>query len=378
MRLQGGIGLEQATRQPAQRVDDALFRRLVESVHEYAIFLLDSRGYVLTWNPGAERIKGYTADEIIGQHFGRFYPAGTTREKLDGELREATERGHFEEEGWRVRKDGTTFWANVVITPLHDGPKLIGFTKVTRDLTDRRRHEEERAVLAANEARARAEVVARDSFLAVAAHELKTPMTAARAAVQLLKRSFRDRTDISPMEVRSVELVVEQIDRLAKLVGRLLETVQIQGGRFHLVKEQTDVAALVTSTVDSLTVAGGGVVSLTVPRSLIADVDPLRLQQVMTNLMTNAFKFGPAGEPVSVVLEELDSELKLSVADRGPGVPEDRRGRLFERFYQANSDRSGLGLGLYISKEIVEAHGGSISADFPRGGGSRFTVLLPL
>src|SRR3954470_9756571 len=116
--------------------DDALFRRLIESVREYAIFLLDPSGHVLTWNPGAQRIKGYTANEIIGQHFGRFYPQGTTREKLDGELTTAVSAGQFEEENWRVRKDGTTFWANVVITPLYEADELVGFIKVTRDLTD--------------------------------------------------------------------------------------------------------------------------------------------------------------------------------------------------------------------------------------------------
>lgn len=357
--------------------EDALFRRLVESVHEYAIFLLDPDGRVLTWNPGAERIKGYTAKEIIGQHFSRFYPAGTPRERLDDELRQAVEQGQFEEENWRIRKDGTPFWANVVITPLYDDGKLVGYTKVTRDLTERLHHEQERTELAANEARARAEVVARDAFLSVAAHELKTPMTSAKAAVQLLKRSFRSRTDLDATQARSLQLVDEQIEKLARLVSRLLETVQIQGERFAVFRERTDVAELVRSSVSRLDGPAGQIVSLTAPMSLIAEIDPLRLEQVLTNLVSNAIKFSPPAEPISVVLEGHRSELRLIVADRGPGVPADLRGHLFERFFQANPDRSGMGLGLFITKEIVDRHGGSISVDFPASGGARFTVSLP-
>jgi len=357
--------------------NDALFRRLVESVREYAIFLLDPDGRVMTWNPGAQRIKGYTSAEIIGQHFGRFYPAGTSKEKLDGELRYAVEHGQFEEENWRIRKDGTKFWANVVITPLYDDGKLIGYIKVTRDLTERLHHEQERAELAANEARARAEVAARDSFLSVAAHELKTPLTSAKAAVQLLKRSFRLRTDLDATQARSLQLVDEQIEKLARLVSRLLETVQIQGQRFALFKERTDVAELVRSAVNRLEGPAEQVITLTAPMSLIAEVDPLRIEQVLTNLVGNAMKFSPKDEPISVVLEEHPSELRLIVSDRGPGVPEGTRDHLFERFFQANPDRSGMGLGLFITKEIVDRHGGTISADFPASGGSRFVVSLP-
>src|SRR5260221_7536679 len=228
------------SRAAADVKDDALFRRLVESVHEYAIFVLDPGGHIMTWNPGAQRIKGYDASEIVGRHFGAFYPEGTPREKLDAELRTAITDGHFEEEGWRIRKDGSRFWANVVITPIYSGDELTGFTKVTRDLTERLRQEEERAEFMAKEVRARAEISARDAFLSVAAHELKTPMTTARAAVQMLIRAFRTRTDLEPTQVRYLELVNEQVDKLGKLVSRLLETVQIQNGRLTLFKERTD------------------------------------------------------------------------------------------------------------------------------------------
>ena len=355
---------------------DALFRRLIESVHEYAIFLLDPTGHVVTWNPGAKRIKGYEASEIIGQHFGRFYPAGTSAKKLDDELRDAVKLGHFEEENWRIRKDGTRFWANVVITPFYEGKELIGFIKVTRDLSDRLRHEEERAQFIANEARARAEVAARDAFLSVAAHELKTPITTTKAAAQLLRRSFRPREDLDPTQTRSLQLIEEQVEKLSQLVTRLLETVQIQAEKFVVLKERTDVVALVRSAIQRLDTPAKQM-SLAAPDSLIAEIDPLRFDQVLTNLLSNAAKFGPPNEKIAVALDRDGSGLRLSVADRGPGVPKEYRERLFERFFQANPDRSGMGLGLFITKEIVEAHGGTIVAEFPPSGGTRFTVTLP-
>jgi PAS domain S-box-containing protein len=355
--------------------DDALFRRLVDSVHEYAIFALDPLGYVVTWNPGAQRIKGYQASEIIGQHFGRFYPEGTPRERLDAELRTAVEEGHFEDENWRIRKDGTAFWANVVITPIYLGNELTGFTKVTRDLTERLRHEEERADLMAREVRARAEVSARDAFLSVAAHELKTPMTTARAAVQMLLRASRGRSDLDPTRTRYLELVNEQVDKLGKLVSRLLDVEQIQNGRLALLKERTDVAALSRKLVDQLGHVDQAI-SVTGPSSLFADVDPLRFEQVVTNLLTNAIKFG-LGKPISVGIEPYGSGLRLTVRDGGSGIPAHLRAHVFDRFFQANPDRSGMGLGLFITKEIVASHGGSIVYESPEAGGTLFTVTLP-
>ena len=254
--------------------------------------------------------------------------------------------------------------------------ELIGFIKVTRDLSERLRHEQEREEFIANEARARAEVAARDAFLSVAAHELKTPITTAKAAAQLLGRSFRSRDDLDPTQTRSLQLVEEQVEKLSRLVGRLLDTVQIQGNRFTMVKESTDVAALVRSAVERLDTSSK-LISLTAPESLIMPIDPLRFDQVLTNLLGNAIKFGPPGEMIAVDLECEGSGLRLSVSDRGPGVPKDRRPQLFERFFQANPDRSGMGLGLFITKEIVDAHGGTITAEFPDTGGSRFTVTLP-
>jgi signal transduction histidine kinase len=195
--------------------------------------------------------------------------------------------------------------------------------------------------------------------------------------VQLLRRSFRLRADLDPTQTRSLQIVEEQIDKLAQLVTRLLETVQIQGDRFALFKEPTDIAALVRSAVDRLDAPSRQRTSLTAPESVMVEIDPLRFDQVLANLLSNAIKFSPRGEAVFVSLEREGGGVRLSVFDHGPGVPEDKRIQLFRRFFQANPDRSGMGLGLFITKEIVEAHGGTIAAEFPASGGTRFTVRVP-
>src|SRR5438477_1584814 len=152
---------------------------MVEQSRDYALFILDPSGRIMSWNLGAERLKGYAADEIIGRHFSTFY----TREAVESgwpahELQVATVEGRFEDEGWRVRKDGSRFWANVIITALFQQGRLVGYAKVTRDLTERRKSEEQQNA-------AEALVAERDRFLSVAAHELKTPVTAISGLIQL-------------------------------------------------------------------------------------------------------------------------------------------------------------------------------------------------
>ncbi len=173
------------------RQSEEQFRLLVEGVKDYAIFMLDPDGYITSWNAGAERIKGYTAGEIIGQHFSRFYPPDAiARDWPAYELKMARKEGRFEDEGWRLRKDGTPFWANVVITSLHapDG-RLVGFAKVTRDMTDRKRVEAlEQAERQMNE------------FLAMLGHELRNPLAPIRNAVAMMQheRLERDQDAMGP------------------------------------------------------------------------------------------------------------------------------------------------------------------------------------
>jgi PAS domain S-box-containing protein len=366
---------------------EVAFRLLIEAVEDYAIFLLGPDGRVLTWNLGAQRIKGYTADEIIGHHFSRFY----TPEDLEAGrpatlLGWAAEYGRYEDEGWRVRKDGTRFWADVILTALRDDDgKPYAFAKITRDLTERRAAEErERMLLVEREARAAAEEAlrARDRFLSIASHELKTPAASLSLTVESLQRASASGRLNAERLAGGLSRLSTATDRLGALVEELLDVSRLAAGRMAFRDEPTDVVAVVRDVVDRFTVADED------PRIKLAGLpdawvigDASRLDQVVTNLVDNAVKYSDASSTIEVDVTHDGGDVVLTVRDRGFGIDEEASARLFEAFSRGlNAEHiPGLGLGLYISHQIVERHGGRIEAG-PRadGPGTEFRVWLPL
>jgi PAS domain S-box-containing protein len=351
------------------------FRMMVESVKDYAIFVLDETGHVMSWNRGAEIIKGYTADEIIGEHFSRFYPEeDVARGKCEMELRVATGEGRFEDEGWRVRKDGTLFWANVVITALRDRlGNLIGFGKVTRDLSDRRRLELERL----RTERAKEAVRLRDEFLSIASHELKTPLTILQLQLQNLREAFSGSVDSE----RKLERALRSGKRLAELIDTLFDVSRLSHGRVELNRETFDlvvVARDVTDRCREVASRAGCEILVSDPGPILVYWDPLRIEQVFLNLIGNALKYG-AGEPIELTLSRNQHDIVIDVRDHGPGIPEDDLGRIFDRFERAVSFNhyGGLGLGLFVTQQITRAHGGEVTARNEPAGGARLTVRIP-
>jgi signal transduction histidine kinase len=225
-------------------------------------------------------------------------------------------------------------------------------------------------------------VAERDEFIAVAAHELKTPITSLRLAVQMLRRESERGTALDKQKLRdSLRTIESQSQRLGRLVTELLETVRLRSGRMELDIKQTDVVDLITKAVrDAQATTTRHRLVFAAPNKLRAKLDPLRFLQVVTNLLDNAIKFSPAGGAIDVDLSSSKrGPARLAVRDRGVGIPPDDRPHIFERFYQAQSgdQRAGLGLGLYVSRQIVELHGGRIDAEFPDDGGTRIVVTLP-
>ncbi|HET7505064.1 MAG TPA: PAS domain S-box protein [Kofleriaceae bacterium] len=355
---------------------EARFRLLVEAVEDYAIFMLDPDGRVATWNAGARRIKGYEAREIIGRHFSVFYPEDDLRAgKTEYELEVASREGRFEDEGWRLRKDGSRFWANVVITALRapDG-HLVGFAKVTRDLTERRKLETERVQLA----HAQEAIRLRDEFLSLASHELKTPL----AVLQLQLEVLHDRIGTGdPAVLAKIERGSRACLRLAELIEALLDVSRIATGRFELQLQRSDLSEIVAGAVDrmhEIAEAAGCALSITTePAPGVWDRS--RIDQVITNLVSNAIRYA-AGAPIEIAVSATADTVTIEVRDHGPGLPDGQLARIFERFERAASMRhyGGLGLGLYVVRQIIEAHGGSVSAKNATGGGACFTVRLPL
>jgi signal transduction histidine kinase len=255
------------------------------------------------------------------------------------------------------------------------------------DLAD---HIARRCALAIDNSRlyreARTAVSIRDEFLSVAAHELKTPMTSLRGYAQLLAREFEKGEVANVERARRAAVTIQvQSDKLARLVSQLLDVSRIQSGKLAVERKLSDLSALVRDVVEAVR---GQLKEHTLvarlPAELWVSIDPLRIEQVVTNLIDNAIKYSPEGGQIDVVLgcDEDERKIRFSVRDRGVGVPVEHRAHIFDRFYQAHAggaltSMAGMGLGLYISRQIVELHGGTIRAEFPDDGGTRIVVTLP-
>lgn len=385
------INAEQALRESEER-----FRLLVAAVKDYAIFMLDVNGHILSWNSGAQRIKGYTAEEIIGKHFSIFYtPEDLKDGKIARELKIATTEGQYQEEGWRVRKDGTLFWANVLITAVFDERNQIrGFAKVTRDMTERKRAEEERERLHQSEvqlereraARTQAEVLLqiRDEFLMATAHELRTPITTLLGYTELLKRRLEQgNLSVDRME-RPIQAVIEQAQRLDRLTTTLLDMSWLEQGHVEIQRREVDLRDVVGRVIDSFTLlAEHHQLHLIQPPEPLPIVgDELRLEQIFYNLLHNAVKYSPNGGAITIELCAEEQSALVRVTDSGIGIRSDDLPFLFDRFYRATNvstqQISGLGIGLFIVKGLVSLHNGTIEVQSVPEQGTTFSIRFPL
>ncbi|HEX2198093.1 MAG TPA: PAS domain S-box protein [Burkholderiales bacterium] len=349
------------------------FRLLVDGVKDYAIFMLDCDGRVASWNAGAERMSGYGAQEVIGEHFSVFYPKEAVDKKWpEQELAMAREHGRFRDEGLRVRKSGTTFWADVVVTPLYDSQgALVGYAKVTRDLTDRKRVEAlEKAERQTNE------------FLAMLAHELRNPLAPIASALDLLAR--KPAADANEQWVRDV--LQRQTDQLSRLVNDLVEVSRITRSAIALASEPLDIAQVLRTAADAslhAMQARRHSFSLDVPAGeLVVVGDEARLVQVFQNLLDNAAKYTPAGGRIEVSARHQDGNVVVVVKDNGQGMEPEAVNAAFDLFWQGRQplDRgeAGLGVGLTLVQRLITMHGGQVEARSAGAGkGSEFIVRLP-
>lgn len=350
-------------REQALRESEERFRLVVEGVRDYGIFALSPDGNVASWNLGAERIKGWKLDEIVGQHFSHFYP-DETRDFLPAQMLErARAAGTAEDEGWRMRKDGTRFWANVVITALYDDTDdLRGFAKVTRDMTERRRSEE--ALRAARED-ADAANLAKSAFLSRTSHELRTPLSAILGFGQLLEL---DSDAFSPRHRESVNQIMKAGSHLLALINDLLDISSIEAGGTELLVEQIDMKALlleVHALASPIVSASGLKFILNLPSNGVkALADRRRVTQVILNLVANAAKYNRTGTLVELSCEQTNEAVRVSVTDDGEGIKEADVSRLFTPFdrlgEQTRAKVEGTGLGLALSKRLVESMNGKI------------------
>ncbi|MCP2045374.1 PAS domain-containing sensor histidine kinase [Pontibacter sp. HSC-36F09] len=348
-------------------------RLMIDSVKDYAILMLNPEGIVMSWNEGAERIKGYKPKDIIGRHFSTFY----TRESIASgfpqyELKKAQEMGRFEDEGWRIRKDGTAFWANVVITPIYNSKKrLLGFSKVTRDLTERRRNEElmhknSELIKINNEL---------DNFVYAASHDLKAPITNLEGLLQALREDLGDS--------------IEQHEVLLSYMGSALGTLK------NVIADLSDVTRLnheqeppedvqIGDMLEDIKISlqpyiehTGAVVECTDMEFNTLRYARKNLRSILFNLVSNAIKYAdPDRNPVVSISTAITREgvYELSVKDNGLGLAPSQIGKIFSLFKRAHDHVEGTGIGLYLVKRILDNAGDSIAVESEVGVGSRFIV----
>lgn len=388
------LGFAKVTRDLTERRKaehrEEVFRMLVSGVRDYAIFMLSPDGNVLTWNEGAERIMGYRSEEIVGKHFSLFYSREAQKRKHpDRELGLARITGRYEEEGWRIRKDGTLLWANVVITAIYDNFELIGFAKITRDLTQRLLADQEREASARmldqtnEELKQALEVKSR--FLSTISHEVRTPMAGIIGMTEVL--ALEDLGDDNNVVVQNI---FESSKRLLRLLNNLLEAARMETGDLRLENREFpirtvlgDVRQIVNREATSKGVELEGSCDPLIPETVYGD--ELKIRQILLNLVHNAVKFTDSGD-VRVnarILEKTANHItiRFSVQDSGIGIKPEDREKLFKPFSQADESTKrvygGSGLGLSISKQLVEMMGGNIAFDSVFGNGSHFWFDLP-
>ena len=371
-KVRGFVELFQEKQRAKHEADQ--LRLLVHGTTEYAIFMLDPQGRIVTWNAGAERLKGYKAEEIIGQHFSRFYPPDPIERGWPvHELQVAKAKGRFEDEGVRVRKDGTQFWANVVITALHDeAGDFVGFSKITRDMTDRKRAEE--ALQKADRHK--------NEFLAILAHELRNPMAPLRNGLQLLRLA----TDPDARE-QARAMMERQLGQMVRLVDDLLDISRISRNKLELRMARIELWAVIQNAVETarpLIEASGHTLTVTLPPAQVhLHADLLRLAQVFWNLLNNSAKYMEPGGRISLTATLQEGEAVVTVEDTGIGIPAEALPHLFEMFSQVDRNleraQGGLGIGLALVRGLTEAHGGTVEARSAGvGKGSAFVVRLPV
>ncbi len=365
----------------ALRRSEERFRLLVDGVRDHAMIMVGVDGRIESWNPGAQRIHGFTAAEVLGRAAGRlFWSEDPEDDPLEPQLALSRVAGRAEFQAQGLRRDGSRFVAHVVVSALTEAHTDRGFALVERDVTDRVEADLEREALVEELAEA---LRARDLFLSIASHELNTPLTGLILKLQGLLRRWRR----APGSM-SAQAVIDRVAsmethafRLSHLVRELLDVTRIATGGLELSSDDVDLVQLVRDVASRFEAqAESAQVTMMLPDGppVWIRCDALRLEQVVTNLISNALRHAP-GSPVALTVDVDGAVARLTVRDEGPGIPAGTEERIFERFerLESSADKGGLGLGLWLSRKLVEACGGRIRARADVPSGACFVVELP-
>ncbi|RZJ31374.1 MAG: PAS domain-containing sensor histidine kinase [Flavobacterium sp.] len=349
------------------RISEERYHRMIAEVEDYAIILLDSEGNIMNWNKGAEKIKGYRDYEVIGKNFNIFYLPEDRENNLPQKLlAEATVKNKATHEGWRVRKDGSRFWGNIVITALHDDTgNIIGFSKVTRDLTARK--EAEDLIVYQNQQL--------QEYAYVASHDLQEPLRKISIFSDLLERNMDNSNSIK----KYLGKINDSTSRMTKLIKAVLQYSQTVDE--DQLRERVDLNEILHDLKEDydllLNDRKGELIVENLP--IIRGI-PIQMHQLFSNLVGNAIKFSDKTPVIKISADEAPENhdfIRIRVSDNGIGFNPDYADRIFRMFHRLHESKSGTGIGLALCKRIVENHGGSITASSVQGEGATFEILLP-
>jgi PAS domain S-box-containing protein len=371
--------LNKHSRQRDQFESERSFRLLVEGVADYALYMLDPTGVITSWNIGGQRIKGYSSEEILGQHFSRFY---TETDRTNGRparaLRIAREQGRYEEEGWRVRKDGTFFWASVVIDPIREDGVLVGFAKITRDITERREAQLKMEEMQKHLAEAQ-KLDALGQLTGGVAHDFNNILMIISGSLHFLKKSAG--TDAKMQ--RAISAIETATRRGAALTSQLLTFARRQSVNPQVI----DLADRIEAIREVLDTGVGSAVQLAfdLDRPLWpVTVDVSELETALVNLVINARDAMPAGGTITVtarnaVADQPDERdfVAISVEDSGQGIAPDVLSKIFDPFFTTKPVGKGTGLGLSQVHGFAHQAGGTVKVESELGHGTKVTILLP-
>ncbi|MCE9562145.1 MAG: response regulator [Planctomycetes bacterium] len=357
------------------------FDLLATDAKEYAIFLADPDGNLLCWNPGAERLFGYRADEIIGQHFSRFFsPEDVCSGQPEHELKVAADQGRSDSVRWQVRKDGTRFWCQSVVTPLLNEKKQArSFARVMHDLTESQATEAQRR---------RADGLAeanrnKEEFMALLSHELRSPLSPIVNALSILRQMKTN----NPIIENAGHIIDRQVSQMVRLVDDLLDISRITKGKLQITKEKVELRVVVNHAAETarpLMEARKHEFSVALPTQAVwVEADPARMEQVVVNLLNNAAKYTDTGGLIRMTVSQEGGDAVIRVKDNGVGIAPGLLSKVFELFAQVDGSLGrtygGLGIGLALARNLVEMQDGRLLAQSGGAGkGSEFTVKLPV
>ncbi|TME08811.1 MAG: PAS domain-containing sensor histidine kinase [Chloroflexi bacterium] len=351
------------------------FQLLVENVKDYAIFLLDPDGMITSWNSGAARINGYSADEVVGRHLSMFYtPEEIAEGRPQRNLAEAAANGQATDEGWRVRKDGSRYFASVVVTAFRDSAgKLRGFAKITQDVTSKQ--VERQRLLELEQSKS--------TFLNLVAHELRTPLTVLRGYLSL----FRDLDENARrgLEARSLPALEAKTQEMSRLVDQMVEVARLEEGSLRIRTERFDLGTVTEQSVEMTRALDDPIHRIVFEPfaqelNVVGDDDRVRI--ILGNLLSNAMKFSPTGGDITVTLDRVAGFGQVTVVDQGVGIKLENQIKLFNRYTRFERDDTqhvpGTGMGLYLSRELARRQGGDLRLLWSGPGGSAFALKVPL